>query len=154
MWLVERRRTVSLTLAQDKRICEGSPSRRNVHRSTASEIERRKIIQPSIGVPSPVGNRAINDSSPDKSEDERGNDTAALKRAANDDHDGARAEEELVEDEDDFGEDAAGIGDGVLETEFAKVTNEGVASGGVGERIAPEPARLSETNLESILDIY
>lgn len=102
--------------------------------TTAGKVEGREIVQPTLGVPSPAGDRAVDDGGPDETEDEAGDDLAALKGAADDDHDGAGAEHELVEAEDNVGEVGAadaGGGRDVLHAEVGQVADE--RGGGAGE---------------------
>lgn len=112
-----------------------------MHRASPRKVQRRQLIQPAVRVPRPVRNGAVHDGGPAEGEDERRQDASALEAAARDEHDGAGAEEHLVEAEDDLGEEhgaGRGRGDDVLEAEVCEVADEGVARAGVGEGIPPE----------------
>ena len=49
-------------LAQYESVCKTCRAGRDVHRPTASEVEGTELVQPAVGVPCPVGNRAVADS--------------------------------------------------------------------------------------------
>lgn len=49
-------------LAKDKGICKACRARRDMHWPTASEVEGTELVQPAVGIPCPVGNRAVADS--------------------------------------------------------------------------------------------
>ena len=89
-----------LPLAQDQGIRQASGARRHVYRTSAGEVKGAKLEEPAIGVPSPEGNGAVADCRPSEAENDGGNDSSAFEGSAYNDHDGAGAEHELIEAED------------------------------------------------------
>lgn len=139
--LLVRRLAGVLALAQHEGVRQRGPARRDVHGAAAGEVERREVVQPAVGVPRPARDGAVDNGGPQEREDERGHDAAALEGAADDDLHGARAEEQLVQAEDDLGQQR-GAGRGrdlhVPQPEVGQVADEGVRRARVRQRVAPE----------------
>ena len=74
-------------------------------RTSTGEVETREIEQPPVGVPGPVRDWAVHECGPPEAEDQRRDDSASFKGAADNYHGCAGAEEHFVEAEDNFGED-------------------------------------------------
>ena len=74
-------------------------------RSTSSIVKGGKIVEPSVTVPGPAGDRAVDNGSPNKGEQQRWKNSATLKGAADHDLTGTGAEEELVQAKDDVGDE-------------------------------------------------
>ena len=115
-------------------------------RSTSSIVKGGEIVEPSVAVPGPACDGAVDDCGPDEGEQQRWKDSASLKRAT--DHDLTRtgAEEELVQAEYDVGDQGRSRGrcsSDVLESEVGEVTNEGVCSSRIGKRVALDTVSLS-----------
>lgn len=70
---------------------------------TSGIVKRGKIVEPSVTVPGPAGDRAVDNGSPNEGEQQRWKDSATLKGAADHDLTGTGAEEELVQAENDVG---------------------------------------------------
>lgn len=94
----------TLALAKHEGICQTCPAGSNVDGSTASIVKLRQVEKPSVRVPGPGGNRAVDDGSPAEGKDQTGQDATALKRTSDQDLDGDSAEEQLVKAEDDLGD--------------------------------------------------
>jgi len=112
-----------------------------VHGTTTSIVKRRQCVEPSVGVPSPAGDGAVDYGAPEEAEQKRGNDAAALKGAPDDDLNCAGGKEELVEAEDDLGKvNTAGRGssDDVSHAKVLEVANEGAGCAGKCEGVSPE----------------
>lgn len=58
------------SLAQNERVCQTSPSRRDVHGSTSSKVERGQRVQPAVTVPGPTRNGAVDDRGPEEGKDQ------------------------------------------------------------------------------------
>lgn len=104
-------------------------------------IERRKLEEPTIGVPGPAGNRTVDDSAPAEGEDKRRKDATTFKGTSNNDLDCTSSKEKLVETEDDFRQDGTARGwcsGNVSQTEVGQVADERARSAGEGERVTPE----------------
>ena len=128
-------------LAQDHGVSESGPARGDVDWSAAGKVEGRKLVEPSVGVPGPVGNWAVDDGGPEETKDERWKDTSTFESTTNDDHDRAGAEDELVETKDNLRDVCAAnrrSGGDVLETKVGEITDESIAGAGKGERVTPE----------------
>lgn len=102
--LAVRLLAVVLSLSENHGVGESSPAGGDMHRSSTSEIERRKVEEPAIGIPCPAGNRAVDDSRPQEAKHKRRHDTSTLEATTNHNLNGASAEHELVEAEDDLGD--------------------------------------------------
>ena len=96
--------TNTLALAKHEGICQTCPAGSNVDGSTASIVKLRQVEKPSVRVPGPGGNWAVDDGSPAEGKDQTGQDATALKRTSDQDLDGDSAEEQLVKAEDDLGD--------------------------------------------------
>ena len=70
--LAVRRVTSSLALAQNKRICQACPTGCDVNGSTTSIVKRRQVKEPSVGVPGPGCDRAVDDRGPAEGKDQTG----------------------------------------------------------------------------------
>ncbi len=101
--LVERLLPIVLSFAKNQGISQAGSAARDVYRATTSEVEAWKIEEPTVGVPGPICDGAVDDSSPKKAKDERRHDATTLERSTNDDHSRTGAEEEFVEAKDDLG---------------------------------------------------
>jgi len=82
----------TLALAEHKGICQTCPAGSDVDGSTTGIVKLRQIEKPSVGVPSPRGDRAIDNGSPAEGKDQTGKDAATLERTSDQDLDGAGAE--------------------------------------------------------------
>lgn len=58
-----------LTTTEDHRICERRQARSNLDRSTTCIVHDAVLVRPSIGIPHPADQRAVDDSGPNKSKD-------------------------------------------------------------------------------------
>lgn len=99
------------------------------------------VEQPPVGVPRPARDGAVHNRRPEEAKHNRRHDAAALKGAAHQDLHGARAEQQLVEAEQDVGE--VGAADrrarhDAAQQKVAQVADEGARRLGVGQRVAPE----------------
>jgi hypothetical protein len=110
-----------LALPQHKSICEGRPARRDMNKLTTRKIQRRKLIQPSVQIPRPARDGAVDDRCLEEAKSKVRNDWATFERAP--DHH-ADAEQRLVE----AGDDVRDVG---KSTEIAEPT-----------LVIPELARL------------
>ncbi|KAH0238759.1 hypothetical protein KCV06_g575, partial [Aureobasidium melanogenum] len=86
-------------------VSQSCPTTRDVDGTTASVVERGKLGKPTIGIPCPAGDGAVDNGAPAETEDERRKDATTLESTTNDDLDCASGEEKLVETEDDFRND-------------------------------------------------
>lgn len=127
-----------LSLSQNQGIGQGRATTGDVDGSTTGIIERGEVGKPSISVPCPAGNGAVDDGGPPETEEQDGDDATTLKGTTNDDHDGDDAEEALVEAEENFWKETNGGRCDINETEVFHVTDEGTGGWGVGEGVAPE----------------
>lgn len=126
-------------------------------RAATSEVKRWKVVQPSIGVPGPACNWAVDDRSPAESEDHGGHDATTLEATTDNEDDCANAEKHLVEAEDDLREeDRAGRGSGndVLHAKVCEVTNERVRRARVGQRITPEHPLEADPAFDQQTDLF
>ena len=95
--------------------------------SAASVVKRRQVEEPSVRVPSPGGNRAVDDRGPAEGKDQTGQDAATFEGASDQDLDGTGAEQQLVEAEDDLwdvGVAGRGCRRDVLQAEVGHVADE------------------------------
>lgn len=71
-----------LSLAQDHGICESRETRYDLDGSTSSIVQNTVFEGPSIDVPHPAGDRAVNDGGPDEGKNHGGNETTSLSDGA------------------------------------------------------------------------
>lgn len=141
------------TLAKNEGVCESSPTRSDMDRTTTSEIKRGEIVEPAVGIPCPASDGAVDDGAPEEGENKRRYNTATLERSTDHDLDGASGEEQLVQTEDDFRDvDRARRRscDDVLHAKVGQITNEGIGSARVGKRVAPEHPLECHSGLMSV----
>lgn len=97
---------------------------------------------PAVGVPDPVGERAVDEGSPEEGEDHGGNNTTTLSNSTDRESSSDSEEHHLVERvQKSRDERRAGRGSSpdLHETEVTHITDEGVAGGGrEGKRVSPE----------------
>jgi len=70
--------TSTLALAEHEGVGQTCPARSNVNRSASSVVERRQVEKPSIGIPSPAGDRTVDNGGPEESEDQARQDASTL----------------------------------------------------------------------------
>lgn len=83
---------------------EGGHSGNDLDRATAGIIENSIFKGPSVDVPYPAGNRAVDQSRPDEGKDHGGNDAATLGSGSDDESGGDGAELELVKGIEELGD--------------------------------------------------
>lgn len=83
------------------------PARRNMNRSTASEVQRREFVEPSIGIPSPASNWTVHQRRPEEPKDQRRNDSTSLKCSSDYDLHRASAKQQLVKAKDNLWDERA-----------------------------------------------
>ena len=71
---------------QDQGVCEGSESGRDMDGATTGKVETGKIEKPAVRIPCPIGDGAVDESTPPETKDNGGHDTTAFKAAAHHDH--------------------------------------------------------------------
>ena len=135
--------TSTLALAQNKGVGQTCPAGSDVNGSTSGEVKGREVEKPSIGVPSPASDRAVDYGSPAEGKHQARQNASTFKRATDDDLNCASAEEQLVQTEDNLGN--IGITRrrscrDVLQTKVCHVTDEGRGSPRVNQRVSPEQA--------------
>lgn len=130
-----------LPLSKGEGISQRRPSGCNVHRAATSEVQRRQVVQPTVGIPRPTRNGTVHDRGPEEPEDEGRDDASTLKRATNHNLHSAGAEKELVETESDIRDrrvaDRRGSDD-IAQPKVSQVTDEGTCRAAVSQRKAPE----------------
>jgi hypothetical protein len=62
--------TMMLSLSKNHSIRKSRPSRADMNRSSTSEIQGRKLVEPTIAVPCPACDGAVNDCGPEEAEDQ------------------------------------------------------------------------------------
>lgn len=82
---------------EDPGIGKGGQTRANLDGDAASIVENAVLVSPSVGVPDPVSERAVDESSPKKHKDHSGNDSAALGNSTNGESGSDSAEHHLIE---------------------------------------------------------
>ena len=112
-----------------------------MNRSATCVVERGEVEEPSVGVPGPAGDRTIDDGGPEEGKHQAGKNPTTLEGTANNNLHGARAEEQLIETEDDFGN--VGVTGrwchkDVPHAKVGHVTDEGRCGSGVGQSVSPE----------------
>lgn len=118
-------------------------TRGNFDGTTSGVVEHSPLEGPSVGIPHPVGNRAVHDGGPAEDENHCRHDAAALGDGTHDNGSGNGGELQLVEGVQQIGnQDTAlrRVAQGVHETELFQVTNEWVVGGvsAESERVAPK----------------
>lgn len=99
-----------------------------MNRCATSKIQAPHLVTPSAGVPSPAGDRVINNSCPDEHEDDTGQHAAALGDGSGGESDGNGAEHALVDGEEQIREARRAdgwTGEDVLEAKVGQVANKG-----------------------------
>lgn len=132
---------VCLSLAKSQGVRQRRPTRGNVHRAATSEIQRRQVVQPAIGVPRPASNGTVHDCSPEEPEDERRDDASTLESPTNHNLHGAGAEQELIETERDIWDCRVANRRGchnIAHPKVGQVTDEGARRATVGQGEPPE----------------
>lgn len=126
--LAVRLLALALTLSQYEGVCQTSPARGDMHRSASGEVKRRQVEEPSVCIPCPASNRAVDYSRPTESKYQAWQDATTFEGTTDHDLDGAGAEKQLVQAEDDFrnvGIAGRGRRRDVLQTEVGEVADEG-----------------------------
>lgn len=72
--------TFVLPLSEDKRVGEGRPAGSDVDGASTGKVKGRQVVEPSVAVPGPASDWAVDDSRPAECEDHGGKDTATLER--------------------------------------------------------------------------
>lgn len=117
---------------EDAGVCKTTDTRADFDGAATSVVKDTPFIGPAIGVPDPVGDRAVDYGCPDEAEDHSGEETAALSDAAHDDCEGDCAEHALVESKEQLGHERGGRGgrgEYVAKANGAEVADEGVGGG-------------------------
>lgn len=70
VWFVVVLLTILLALAKNKSVSKASGPGRDVNRPSSGKVKGAQLEEPSVGVPSPVGNWAVADSTPTKAKDD------------------------------------------------------------------------------------
>lgn len=128
--------------AENPRVGEGRHTGADLDGDTASVIEDTVLETPSVGVPDPVGERAVDEGSPAKDEDHGGNDTATFGDGSDSESSCDGTEHHLVEGVEKSGNerraDRGGAPD-LHEAKMSEIADKGIAGGlGEGERVAPK----------------
>ena len=71
---------------KDQGVCEGAEPGGDVDGATTGKVKTRKVEEPAIWVPGPIGDRAVDEGTPPEAEDDGGHDTATFKATADHDH--------------------------------------------------------------------
>lgn len=128
--------------AENPRVGESRHARADLNGDTASIVENTVGEAPAVGVPDPVGERAVDEGGPAEDEDHGGNDSATLSNSADRKSTGDGTEHHLVEGVEEGGNERRadrGSAPDLHEAEVSKITDEGVVGGlGEGQRVAPE----------------
>lgn len=128
--------------AEDPGVGQGGHTGTDLDGDTASVVKDAVLEAPAVGVPDPVGKRAVDDGGPEENEDHAGNDATTLSDSADGEGGSDTAEHHLVEGVEEGGNERAadrGSGPDLHETEVGEVTDERVVGGGAeGERETPE----------------
>lgn len=128
--------------AQDPRVGKGGHTRANLDGNTTGVVEDAVSEAPAVGVPDPVGERAVHEGGPEEGEDHGGNNAATLSDSADGKSSSDSQEHHLVERVQQSGDQRGsrrGSSPDLHETEVLKVTNEGVSRAGrEGEGVSPE----------------
>lgn len=124
--VVELMGAVTTTLAQHDGVCECSTSRGNMHWGSTGKIEASELEDPAGAVPSPAGNRVVDDGRPDEHEDNGRKDATSLRNGSNSECDGNSSEHALVDSEEKIWNLCGSNGRSskhISEAEVFKVTN-------------------------------
>lgn len=128
--------------AEDPGVGERGDTGANLDGDTAGIVEDAVLEAPAVGVPDPVGERAVDESGPEEGEDHAGDDTATLGDGADGEGGSDGAEHHLVKRVEQGGDERRadrGGGPDLHEAKVREVANEAVVGGGAeGEREAPK----------------
>jgi hypothetical protein len=121
-----------------------------VNGASTSKVERREVVQPTVGVPGPASNRAVDNGCPAESKDHGWQDASTLEAATDDEYNRANAEEHLIETED-YLRKKGGAGrrgrHDILQAKVCHIANEGISGSRVCEGISPEHPLKAYTGL-------
>lgn len=67
-----------LPLSENQSICQSTAAGSDVDRASTGEVERGEIEEPTVGIPGPAGNGAVDDGRPAEGENHRRKDAATL----------------------------------------------------------------------------
>jgi len=132
---------VASPLPQHESVGKSGSTGANVDGSTTSEIEAAQFKGPAIWVPGPVGKGVINDSSPNKEENDHGPHTGTISSTANGESRGDSGKHALVQAEQDLGKRRAAntrLSKDLSQANVVEVSNIRAAIGSEGEGVAPE----------------
>ncbi|KAI6770237.1 hypothetical protein HG530_004866 [Fusarium avenaceum] len=131
-----------VTSAENPGVGKSGHTGANLDRNTTSVVENTVSETPAVGVPDPVGKRAVDESGPEKDEDHAGNNTTSLSNSTDCKSTSDSAEHHLVERVEqsrDEGRSNRGSAPDLHETEVLKVADERVVGGcREGEGETPE----------------
>lgn len=83
--------------AKDPGVCESGHARTDFDRDTAGVVENAVFETPSVGIPDPIGQRAVDECGPKEGEDHARDDTASLGDGSDSKGGGDSTEHHLVE---------------------------------------------------------
>lgn len=86
-----------IAASEDPRVGQRRHSGTDLDGATTGVVEHAVLEGPAIGIPNPVGQRAVDNGGPKESEDHGGDDTTALSRGSDHQGCGDTAELHLVE---------------------------------------------------------
>lgn len=110
-------------------------------RTTTSKVKRGKVEKPTIAIPGPASDGAVDDGSPAKGKDHGRHDATTLKRTSNHKLNGNGTEEHLVETEDNlWNQSRTGrrCDANVHQAKVGHVANKGTGSARVRQTVAPK----------------
>jgi len=119
--------SVSPSLAEVECDGEGSGTGRDVDGRTTSEVESTESSSPTVETPGPGGDRAVDDSQPDKDEDHDGSDSCSFSETTGGEDDGDESKHSLVGGVDDgreSGRSNSGLSVDTHQTEVLQCTDE------------------------------
>lgn len=132
---------VASALSKHHGIGQGSAARGDMHGGATGKVQHTHLVRPSIRVPSPTGDGVVDNSGPNKDEDDAWEHAATLGDGAGSKGDGHGGEHALVDGEEhirDVSGAHRGPGQDIFETKVGQVTDEGARRVRKGEREAPE----------------
>lgn len=128
--------------AENPGVGESGHARADLDGDTASVVEDTGLEGPSVGVPDPVGQGAVDDGGPAEDKDHGGDDTATLSDSTNGESSSHSAEHHLVERVEEGGNEGRALRGGspdLHEAKVCQVADKRVARGCAEcERVTPE----------------